>query len=175
MVEAAGRVFGDPDTAIPLSKQLIYGQCTKECRAAITPYKGKGLEVWMKVCRELGGPLTNAGLAAAVMQLTKKGGSAGACFNCGKQGQLKRQCPERGSSNRGSGSTQRPKPEFCPRCKKGNHWARDYKSDKDINRQPLAQGCGGTRPKNGQQCPRPQGPQIYGTMENQAQEQDPKT
>ena len=44
----------------------------------------------MKVCRELGGPPTNAGLAAAVMQITqRKGGSAGACFKCGKQGHLK--------------------------------------------------------------------------------------
>ena len=31
MVEAAGRVFGDPDTAMPLIKQLVFEQCTKEC------------------------------------------------------------------------------------------------------------------------------------------------
>ena len=49
LVEAATRIFGDPDTAMPLVKQLVYEQCTKECRAAITPYKHKGLEVWMKV------------------------------------------------------------------------------------------------------------------------------
>jgi len=86
LVEAAGRVFGDPDTAMPLIKQLAYEQCTKECQAAITPYKNKGLEAWMKVCREIEGPLTNAGLAAAVMQMTqRKGGSAEACFKCGKQ------------------------------------------------------------------------------------------
>ena len=52
LVEAVTRIFGDPDTAMPLVKQLVYEQCTKECRAAITPYKHKGLEVWMKVCRE---------------------------------------------------------------------------------------------------------------------------
>lgn len=153
MVEAAGRVFGDPDTAMPLIKQLVYEQCTKECKAAITLYKGKGLEVWMKVCRELGGPLTNAGPAAAVMQLSKKGGNAGACFNCGKQGHLKRQCPERGSSNRASVSIQRPKPGLCPRCKKGNHWASACRSVKDINRQPFAQEYGGARPKHGPQGP----------------------
>ena len=39
VVEAAGRIFGDPDTAMPLIKQLVFEQCTKECRAAITPYK----------------------------------------------------------------------------------------------------------------------------------------
>jgi hypothetical protein len=68
VVEAAGGgVFGDPDTVMPLVKQLIFEQCTKECRQAINPYKHKGLKVWMKICRELGGPLTNTGLAAAVV------------------------------------------------------------------------------------------------------------
>ena len=36
MVEAAGRHFGDPDQAMPLIKQLVYEQCTKEGRNAIT-------------------------------------------------------------------------------------------------------------------------------------------
>jgi hypothetical protein len=31
LVEAATRIFGDPDTAMPLVKQLVYEQCTKEC------------------------------------------------------------------------------------------------------------------------------------------------
>ena len=85
IMEAGGRVFGDADTAIPLLKQLIFEQCTKECRHAITPYKSKGLEVWMKVCRELGGPLTNAGLVAAVMQMSqgKFSPKTGNCFACG--------------------------------------------------------------------------------------------
>jgi len=38
MVEAATKIFGDPDTAMPLIKQLVYEQCTKECRTAINPY-----------------------------------------------------------------------------------------------------------------------------------------
>ncbi|XP_028631766.1 igE-binding protein-like [Grammomys surdaster] len=97
MVEASGRIFGDPDMAMPLIKQLVYEQCKKECRAATTPYKNKGLEAWMKVCSELGGLLTNAGLATVVVQLTqKKGNTLGVCFKCGQPGHLKRQCPERG-------------------------------------------------------------------------------
>lgn len=64
MVEAAGRIFGDQEQAMPLIEQLIFEQCTKECRNAIIPWKAKGLQAWLKACREIGGPLTNAGLAA---------------------------------------------------------------------------------------------------------------
>ena len=68
MTEAAGRIFGDAEQAAPLIEQLIFEQATQECRAAIAPRKGKGLQGWLGVCRELGGPLTNAGLAAAILQ-----------------------------------------------------------------------------------------------------------
>ncbi|XP_048191317.1 igE-binding protein-like [Perognathus longimembris pacificus] len=168
MVEAAGRIFGDPDTAMPLIKQLVFEQCTKECKAAITPYKHKGLEAWMKVCRELGGPLTNAGLAAAVVQLSqRKGGNPGACFKCGKTGHIKRNCPERGGPREAGRNPPGKKPGLCPRCKKGRHWANECRSVKDINGQPLGQAQEGHNPKNGQRGPRPQGPQIYVAVESQ--------
>ena len=71
MTEAAERIFGDSEQAAPLVEQLIYEQATQECRAAIAPRKNKGLQDWLRVCRELGGPLTNAGLAAAILQSQK--------------------------------------------------------------------------------------------------------
>jgi hypothetical protein len=40
MTEAAGRIFGDPETAMPLIEQLVYEQAMSECRSAITPRKG---------------------------------------------------------------------------------------------------------------------------------------
>lgn len=170
MMEAAGRIFGDPDTAMPLIEQLIFEQSTQECRAAITPWKGKGLSAWMKACRELGGPLTNSGLAAAVLQLSRgKGSTAGACFHCGKQGHLKRQCPER---NRDRNIPASKPPGLCPRCRKGNHWFSECRSVRDISGQVLtpqnaSAQVSGTRPKNGQRGPRSQGPQIYGAIESQ--------
>ena len=44
MIEAAGCIFSDSEATMPLIEQLVYKQCTKECRNAITPWKGKGLD-----------------------------------------------------------------------------------------------------------------------------------
>jgi hypothetical protein len=56
MIEAAGRIFGDTEAAMPLIEQLVNEQATQECWAAITPRKRKGLQDLLKVCHELGGP-----------------------------------------------------------------------------------------------------------------------
>lgn len=112
----------------------------------------------MKVCRELGGPLTNAGLAAAVAQVSRGKGVARStgCFRCGQPGHMKRQCPQQV----GTGSASGPCPGLCPKCKKGNQWANECRSMKDINGQPIPHSR--TRPKR--RGPRPQGPQIYGAV-----------
>ena len=60
MVKAAGRLFDEPDAMMPMLKLLIFEQATKECRDAITPHKTKGLESWVRVCREVGGLLSNS-------------------------------------------------------------------------------------------------------------------
>ena len=77
---------------MPLIEQLVYEQAMQECRAAIAPRKSKGLQDWLKVCCELGGPLTNAGLAATILQRQKHPDIAEPklCYSCGKPGHLKK-------------------------------------------------------------------------------------
>nr|XP_013015071.1 endogenous retrovirus group K member 10 Gag polyprotein-like [Cavia porcellus] len=129
MLEAANRIFPDTEAAHPLIKQSN---------------KNKTLEDWTRLCRELSGPVTNHGLANAMIaalqngnyggkQLGKgnKGKNQGACFNCGQSGHIKMNCPNkqsRGDNNLSSG--------LCPRCRKGNHSAAECRSifDKDGRR-----------------------------------------
>ena len=94
MTEAAGRIFGDPDAAAPLIERLVFEQATQECRAAIAPRKSKGLQDWLRVCRDLGGPLTNTGLAAAILQAQKQPQPQvrRTCYKCGKPGHMKKDC-----------------------------------------------------------------------------------
>ncbi|XP_028617453.1 igE-binding protein-like [Grammomys surdaster] len=51
MMEAAGRIFGDPDTAMPLIQQLIFEQCTRESAERHYDSQGpsKGMVKWKDV------------------------------------------------------------------------------------------------------------------------------
>ena len=167
MTEAAERIFGESEQAAPLIEQLIYEQATKECRAAIAPRKNKGLQDWLRVCRELGGPLSNAGLAAAILQSQNRSmgrNNQRTCFNCGKPGHFKKDC--RAPDKQGGTLT------LCSKCGKGYHRADQCRSVRDIKGRvlPPPDSQSTDVPKNGSSGPRSQGPQRYGNRFVRTQE-----
>ncbi|XP_055485384.1 igE-binding protein-like [Psammomys obesus] len=162
MTEAAGRIFGDPERVRPMIEQLVYENASPECKTVITPRRNKGLTDWIKICRGLGGPLTNAGLAAALLQSKSRSGpgSNKTCYSCGKPGHLKRDC---------RATAQKKVPGLCPKCRKGNHWANECRSVRDIQGKLIQHKAPPNErneniPKNEFQGPRSQGPKKYGTQ-----------
>lgn len=163
LMQTAGRIFGDVDTAMPLVKQLAYEQANKWCREAIRPWKNKDLSTYIKVCRDINDSVVQGQvMAAAITQGLRdaRGRSTppGACFYCKQMGHLKRDCPKLKEANE---PASRPKPRLCPRCRKGNHWASECRSVVDVEGRPLPP----QEPKNGRRGPPPQGPQMYGVVQ----------
>lgn len=161
MSEAAGRIFGDTDAATPLVEQLVFEQAMPECQAAIAPRRNKGIQDWVRVCRELGGPLTNAGLAAAILQGQSSQRSKNhqkTCFNCGKSGHFKKDC-------RATQDTKAPS-KLCSRCGKGYHWSSRCHSVRDIHGKllPPLVPDNEEETKNGQAGPRFRGPKKAGAQ-----------
>ncbi|ERE90008.1 protease-like protein [Cricetulus griseus] len=101
LVEVAGKIFGDSDTAMPLIKQLAYEQCTG-VQGSYHSIQKQGAGILDESMQRVRMSLTNAGLVAAVLRLSKNRGNTGTCFRCGKTGRIKRNCPQGGSTQQGN-------------------------------------------------------------------------
>ncbi|XP_028622746.1 igE-binding protein-like [Grammomys surdaster] len=161
MTHTATKIFGDTERIKILIEQLVFENATPECKAIIGPRKSKGLADWIKSCRGIGGPLSNAGLAAAILQTKGDNSLQKVCYGCGKPGHLKKDC--RHPQNK----PKRPL-GLCPRCKKGYHWVGECRSTRDLQGHLLPADVT-TRtenepPKNGHSGPGRQGPKIYGAQ-----------
>lgn len=160
ILEAASRIFPPEVDVQPLVKQIIFEQANKEYKNILRQYRHKSVDSWLKLCRDTGGPLTNAGLAAMLAttlnpsKFGKNGSktksvrpsiSSGLCFQCHQPGHRKRDCP---TLSHGYPTAQPSGIEPCRRCRKGPHRAEECRSAFDIDGNPLTGTAQGS--KNGQ-------------------------
>ncbi|XP_077008945.1 endogenous retrovirus group K member 5 Gag polyprotein-like [Tamandua tetradactyla] len=158
MQTAAERIFSDPGVAETVVKQMIFEQCNKECKVILAQNRGKNLTEWVRLCRDAGSPLTNAGLAAMLassLQVAAKkskdlGTKPRGCYHCGQLGHIKRNCPNKGQP---PATQQFGRPyaatRLCGRCHKGPHRAEDCRSAFNAQGVRLS-GRPEQDPKNGQ-------------------------
>ncbi|XP_077013027.1 endogenous retrovirus group K member 24 Gag polyprotein-like [Tamandua tetradactyla] len=148
----AERIFTDPGIAETVVKQMIFEQCNKDCKVILVQNKGKSLTDWVRLCRDAGSPLTSTTLAAMLAsslrvnaeQAKNAGARQKGCFQCGKPGHIKRNCP-----NMSQLTHTQQVAKLCGRCRKGPHRAEDCRSAFDANGKRLS-GRPEQAPKNGQ-------------------------
>ncbi|KAL6081255.1 hypothetical protein STEG23_009268 [Scotinomys teguina] len=55
LMQLAGKIFGDVDTAMPVMKQLAFEYANKYCKETLRTHKNKSLNDMIGLCRDIGG------------------------------------------------------------------------------------------------------------------------
>lgn len=139
LLEAGNRSLGDVEANWPAMKLLAYENANRSCQEVLRLHRDKDLEDFIQICRDV----VPRPIATEVIESSPRGVATKArtdgCFQCGKPGHVKKNCPTAGKRLVSSKSG----PGICPRCKKGEHWASQCRSSTDVQGNPLP------LPKNG--------------------------
>ncbi|KAL6057519.1 hypothetical protein STEG23_023063 [Scotinomys teguina] len=116
MMQLAGKILGDADTAMPVIKQLAFEHANKYCKEALRVHKNKSVNDMIRLCRDVdGNHITGQVLAAAIRQGFGRnpGARPKGCFGYGQQGHFRKDCPNDKQQARAVA------PGICPKCKRG--------------------------------------------------------
>lgn len=140
--EAIEKAVSDRCAQDLLTQLLAYDNANASCRAVLGPLRGKAnLAEYIKACRDIGGYLHKATVwAQAIAGLTVGKNMppfSGSCYNCGRFGHTTKECRKGNLKMRTANMGKEKDPGICPRCRKGNHLAKQCRSRFDKDGQPL--------------------------------------
>ena len=149
------RTLGDINSYLPAVKLLAYENANRSCQEVLCLHRNKDLDDFIHLCRGVV-PSTVMGqvVTSAPREVAAKTGSKN-CFQCGKPGHIRKDCP----AIKGVVDPSRSSPGVCPRCQKGTHWASNCWSKTDSQGIPLPVSKNGRRGR-----PRALKTQAYGAM-----------